>query len=488
MVANEVLRLSIAQIQKKLDGGELSSQDLVRLCFDQIDKHDRDLGCFLRLDKKGALAQAQSSDTRRKDGVTLGPLDGVPIGLKDLILTEGLETTTASKILEGFIPPYDATVTKRLKAGGAIILGKLNQDEFAMGSSNEMSAYGICHNPWDLSKSPGGSSGGSAAAVAAPFCFGTLGTDTGGSIRLPASFCGVVGLKPTYGRVSRFGVIAFASSLDQVGPLTKDVQSNAIMLGAIAGHDERDSTSVRKSVPDYLATLDSDISGIKVGIPKEYFSHGLDQSVEKANQNALAILEKKGAKLVEISLPHNKYAVATYYIVATAEASSNLSRYDGIRYGPRLGGECELRELYEQTRGRLFGAEVKRRIMLGTYVLSAGYYDAYYLRAQKVRRLFAEDFSKAFEKVDVILAPTSPSTAFGIGEKVDDPLKMYLNDIFTIGANLAGLPGMSINTGFCEKSLPIGSQIIAKPFDEARIFNVAYHIEKELDLNRWPKL
>ncbi len=482
------LYLSIWEISQELQKGSVTSQKLVSQCFEMIKTYNKSLGAFLNLDKEGAQAAAKASDNRIASGKTLGPLDGVPVGLKDMILTKDMQSTAASKILEGFIPPYEATVSLNLKKNGAVILGKLNQDEFAMGSSNEMSAYAPCRNPWDLQRSPGGSSGGSAVAVAAPLCFGALGTDTGGSIRQPAAFCGVVGIKPTYGRVSRFGVIAYASSLDQVGPLTKDVQSAALMLQAIAGHDERDSTSVDREVPDYASTLQEDITGFKVGIPKEYFAHGLDKSVEQASQNAIDALKKRGAIIEKISLPHTKYAVPTYYIVSSAEASSNLSRYDGIRFGPRKGKSEGLEALYCQTRGELFGTEVKRRIMLGTYVLSAGYYDTYYLRAQKIRRLFASDFAKVFEKVDMILAPTSPTSAFKIGEKVDDPLKMYLNDVFTISANLAGLPGISLNTGFCENGMPIGTQIIGKPFCEAQILNAAYHVEQELPFNKWPKL
>ena len=482
------LCLSISQIQNKLKDKSITSLKLVNLCFDKIGIYDKNLGAFLNLNKENALIEAEASDIRRNNGKLLGSLDGIPIAIKDMILTKDLQTTAASKILKGFIPPYDATVIEKLKKNGAIILGKLNQDEFAMGSSNERSAYRSCHNPWNLKKSPGGSSGGSAVAVAASFCFASLGTDTGGSIRQPAAFCGVVGLKPTYGRVSRFGVIAYASSLDQVGPLTRDVKSSALMLEVISGYDEHDSTSSDKDVPSYSSLLDKDISGLKVGIPKEYFISDLNSSVMLSTKNAIDALKKRGAIIVNISLPHTKYAISAYYIISSSEASSNLARYDGIRFGPRVVDYDNLEDLYSKTRGTFFGSEVKRRIMLGTYVLSAGYYDDYYLKAQKVRRLISLDFNEAFKLVDVILTPTTPTSAFKIGEKINDPLKMYLNDIFTIGVNLSGLPSISLNTGFCEKNMPIGTQIIGKYFDEELILRTAYNIEKELKLNSFPKL
>ncbi len=471
---------SLADAAQKLDASQISSVELTRHALDLIKARDGELGCFLLVDEKGALAAAHASDARRRAGGALGPLDGVPLAIKDLIVTEGLVTTAGSRILEGYVPPYDATVVKKLKAAGAVLLGKLNQDEFGMGSSNENSAYKPCRNPWDLTRTPGGSSGGSAAAVAAGLCFGALGTDTGGSIRQPASFCGITGLKPTYGRVSRFGMVAYASSLDQIGPMARDVESTAMMLGALAGFDERDATSVNAPVPNYLQGLDGDVRGLKIGIAKEYFGEGIDQDVRDGVDRAMSALKGRGAELIEVSLPLTPYAIATYYIIATAEASSNLSRYDGVRFGPRRGEGEGLVAMYEKTRGELFGPEVKRRIMLGTYVLSAGYYDAYYLRAQKVRRLFSEDFNRAFEQVDVIICPTTPTPAFRLGEKVSDPLQMYLNDIFTVSANLAGLPAMSLNCGFSKEKLPIGVQLIGKPFDEQVILRTGYAIEEDV--------
>jgi aspartyl-tRNA(Asn)/glutamyl-tRNA(Gln) amidotransferase subunit A len=485
VVNKEILKKTIGELSEDLKSLKVSSEELTRSCLDQINQHDEKLGSMLWLNPEQALKQARESDARRKLSRSLGPLDGVPIAIKDMILSQDFPATAASRILEGFVPPYDATVVNKLRQGGAVIVGKANQDEFAMGSSNESSGYKICRNPWKLSHTPGGSSGGSAASVSAGMCFASLGTDTGGSIRQPAAYCGLVGIKPSYGRVSRFGVIAFASSLDQVGPFAKSVGDCATMLSTIAGYDEFDSTSVNTPVPDYKRDLNLDLRGKKVGIPKEYFGQGINDSVKKAVDNSINILKDSGASLVDISLPHTKYAVATYYIIATAEASSNLSRYDGVRYGPRRGDTKDLLSLYENTRGELFGAEVKRRIILGTYVLSSGYYDAYYLRAQKVRRLFTDDFNKAFQQVDVILSPTTPSTAFKIGEKIDDPLAMYLNDIYTISANLAGLCSISVPAGLDEQGLPIGTQLMAKPFDEQNLFNVAAVIEKntKFDVN-----
>ena len=464
--------------------GKVSSRELTAECLAKIAAQDDQIGAFLLVDEKGALAAADQSDSRRKEKRELGILDGIPVALKDMIMTEGVVTTAGSKILEGYVPPYDATVTQKLKNAGAVILGKTNQDEFAMGSSNESSAYRVCRNPWNHEHSPGGSSGGSAAAVAAGFAYGTLGTDTGGSIRQPAAFCGIAAMKPTYGRVSRFGVVAYASSLDQVGPFAKDIKGVATMMQAIAGPDERDSTSIRQETPNYLSALTGDVSGLRVGVPKEYFIEGLDPEIRASVQTAVDALAKRGARIREISLPQTPYAVATYYVIATAEASSNLSRYDGVRYGPRLGEADGLRSMYEQTRGQLFGTEVKRRIMLGTYVLSAGYYDAYYLRAQKVRRLFADDFAKAFSSVDVIVTPTTPTTAFKIGEKNTDPLQMYLNDIFTISVNLAGLPGVSILTGLSNTGLPIGTQLIGRALGEAELMNAAFAMEQEFSFAR----
>lgn len=474
---------TLARASEELKKGTISSVELTNACLEQIHRHDDKLGCFLLVDEEGALKEAVRSDERRKAGALLSKMDGIPVGVKDMMCTNGLKTTAASKILEDYVPPYDATVVKKLKEVGTVIVGKLNQDEFAMGSSNESSAYKLCRNPWNLEKIPGGSSGGSAAAVASGMCFGSLGTDTGGSIRLPASFCGLTGIRPTYGRVSRFGVVAYASSLDQVGPFAKDVKSTAMMLEAIAGFDERDSTSVNVPVPKYASVLNGDVKGLKVGVPKEYFGEGLSLEVKENVLNSIEILKAKGAIIQDVSLPLVDYAIATYYIIATAEASSNLSRYDGVRFGPRLGEEKGLSHLYEETRGILFGDEVKRRIMLGTYVLSAGYYDAYYLRAQKVRRMIANDFSRVLQEVDVIACPVYPSTAFSIGEKTDDPLSMYLGDIYTVSVNLAGVAGLSVHTGFSSEKMPIGTQLIGRPFDEAVLFNTAFALESELNLN-----
>lgn len=458
---------------------EISSFELTQTCLKKIAEQDTQLGCFLHVDSQAALEQAKQSDLRRQKGQSLGRLDGMPIALKDMIFCEGMPVTAGSKILEGYIAPYDATVTRKLKEAGAVILGKLNQDEFAMGSSGENSAYKICRNPVDTNRTPGGSSSGSAAAVAAEFAFGTLGTDTGGSVRQPAAFCGIVGMKPTYGRVSRYGVIAFASSLDQIGVFGRTVKDAAVMLSGVAGYDPKDSTSVNLPVPDYAALLTGKIDGLKIGIPKEYFVEGLNPEVRACVQNAIQMLETKGAIPVEISLPNTEQGLSVYYVIATAEASSNLSRYDGIRYGPRKGEEHGLRAVYEETRGELFGTEVKRRILLGSYVLSAGYYDAYYVRAQKVRALIAQDFKNAFEQVDMIISPTAPTPAYKLGEKVDNPLDMYLGDAFTIPVSLAGLPGISVSAGFSREKLPIGVQLIGRPFAEAELFNAAYALEQK---------
>ncbi len=401
-----------------------------------------------------------------------GPLSGIPISLKDNIVTNGWETTCSSKILKGFVPPYDATIVRKLKEAGAYVFGKCNMDEFAFGSSCETSCYGPTHNPWNLDYVPGGSSGGSAAAVAGDLAIAALGSDTGGSIRQPASFCGVVGLKPTYGRVSRYGLIAFGSSLDQIGPITKTVEDSAILLNVLAGHDECDSTSADIPVPDYTSFLGKDVKGLNIGLPKEYFVKGLDPEVEKAVRQAVKVFQDLGASVVEVSLPHMKYAVAVYYIVAVAEASSNLGRFDGVEYGFRAEAQ-NLKEMYFETRSQGFGAEAKRRILLGTFVLSAGYYDAYYLKGLKVRTLIKQDFDQAFQKVDVILGPTAPTPPFKIGEKMNDPLSMYLSDIYTISANLAGVPAMSIPCGFSSKNLPIGLQLTAKPFEEGTLFRAA---------------
>ncbi len=470
-------QLTIFELAEKLASGEVSAREATQACLDQIGRVDSQLHAFLSHDAQDALAQADAADQRRAAAGD-GRLLGVPIAIKDVIAVKNQPLNCGSKILGRFISPYDATVIEKLKAAGAIVFGRLNMDEFAMGSSTENSAFGATHNPWDLTRIPGGSSGGSAAAVAADEAFATLGSDTGGSIRQPAALCGCVGLKPTYGRVSRYGLVAFASSLDQIGPFTKDVRDAATMLGVLSGRDDRDSTSVPEPVPDYTAALDGDLKGLKLGLPKEYLVSGVEPEVNDAVQAAMRRLEKLGAELVEISLPHTGYAVAAYYIVATAEASANLARFDGIRYGARIDGKDPI-ELYGRTRGAGFGAEVKRRIILGTYVLSSGYYDAYYLRAQKVRTLIRQDFLRAFEKVDAIVTPTTPTAAFKIGEKSDDPMQMYLSDIFTISCNLAGICGISVPCGFTKKpKLPIGLQLLGKPFGEEMLLKIAHAYEQ----------
>jgi aspartyl-tRNA(Asn)/glutamyl-tRNA(Gln) amidotransferase subunit A len=473
-------RLTISELTSRLAKRELSARDATQACLDQIRRVDGNIKAFLSHDAEDALEQANAADKALGSGATHSsqPLLGVPIALKDVLAVKNQPLGCGSKILAKFISPYDATVVERLKAAGAVVFGRLNMDEFAMGSSTENSAFFTTRNPWDTSRIPGGSSGGSAAAVAADECIATLGSDTGGSIRQPAALCGCVGLKPTYGRVSRYGLVAFASSLDQIGPFTKDVRDAATMLGVISGRDPRDSTSVPEPVPDYAAALNGNIKGLKLGLPKEYFIGGLDKEVTGAVNAAVKQLEKLGAEIVEISLPHTDYAVAVYYIIATAEASANLARFDGIRYGLRVDGADPV-ELYSKTRGAGFGAEVKRRIILGTYVLSSGYHDAYYLRAQKVRTLIRQDFLKAFEKVDLIVTPTTPTAAFKAGEKSDDPMQMYLSDIFTISCNLAGICGMSLPCGFTSNpKLPVGLQLLGKPFGEATLLKAAHAYEQ----------
>src|SRR6185369_10067399 len=439
----------------------------------KIKADDVDIHAYLILSEDRAFAQAKHIDGLVSKGVPLPSLAGVPIGIKDVMVTKGIRTTAGSKILGNFIPPYDSTAVARLEAAGAIILGKMNCDEFAMGSSNENSAYGPVRNPRDKSRVPGGSSGGSAAAVAADMAVATLGSDTGGSIRQPASFCGVVGTMPTYGRVSRYGLIAFASSLDHIGPLTKTVKDAAIVLRTIAGRDPMDSTCADIPVPDYVAELERPVRGLKIGVAKEYLGEGLDKEIRSAIEAAIQKLARQGCEIVDVSLPHTKYAIPAYYIVATAEASSNLARFDGVRYGYRANDARTLSEMYRRSRDQAFGAEVKRRIMLGTYALSAGYYDAYYLKAQKVRTLLTRDFEDAFRKVDAIVAPVSPTAAFKLGEKVDDPLAMYLADIYTVTADLAGIPGISVPCGETKEKLPIGLQILGRHFDESTILRVA---------------
>jgi aspartyl-tRNA(Asn)/glutamyl-tRNA(Gln) amidotransferase subunit A len=464
--------LTVHELGARFRQGDATPTQAAREYLDRVAALDPTVKAYLTVTGEAALARAAEADARFKSGAPLGPLDGIPLAVKDVFCTRGVRTTCGSKVLEAFVPPYDATVVARLIGAGAVILGKLNMDEFAMGSSTENSAYFTTRNPWDLSRVPGGSSGGSAAAVAADLAAATLGTDTGGSIRQPAAFCGNVGLKPTYGRVSRFGLIAFASSLDQVGPFAKDVLDAALMLQAIAGHDPRDSTSAAIPVPDYAAELGRGVQGLRVGIPAEYFIEGLDAEVEAAVRAAIETLKGLGARTESVSLPHTEYGLAAYYLIAPAECSSNLARYDGVKYGLRVPGARDLIDMYSRTRGAGFGPEVKRRVMLGTYALSAGYHDAYYGKAQKIRTLVQRDFQKAFEQVDVIVAPTTPGVAFKVGEK-NDPLSMYLNDVFTIPVNLAGLPGLSVPAGFTKAGLPIGLQVIGKAFDEATILRTA---------------
>jgi len=473
-------QLTISELTAKLAKREISAREAVQSCLDRIARVDGKIHAFISHNDADALAQADAADkllSQSSNGANR-PLLGVPVAVKDVLAVKDQPLNCGSKILGKFISPYDAAVVEKLKAAGAIVFGRLNMDEFAMGSSTENSAFGVTKNPWDITRIPGGSSGGSAAAVAADEVIAALGSDTGGSIRQPAALCGCVGLKPTYGRVSRYGLVAFASSLDQIGSFTKDARDAATMLGVIGGHDLRDSTSVPQPVPNYAATLTGDIKGLKLGLPKEYMIGGLDPEVKAAVDAAVKQLHSLGAEIVEISLPHTDYAVATYYIIATAEASANLARFDGIRYGLRVNGADPV-ELYGRTRGAGFGAEVKRRIILGTYVLSSGYYDAYYLRAQKVRTLIRNDFLKAFETVDAIVTPTSPTAAFKIGEKSDDPLQMYLSDIFTISCNLAGICGVSLPCGFTKSpKLPIGLQLLGKPFGEETLLQIAHAYEQ----------
>lgn len=480
-------QLTIHEASRMLAAGEVSSEALTEAVLERITAVEGDVKAYLALRPERALEQARAADATRAaheasaadasaTGET-GPLLGVPVAVKDVLCTSAMPTTAGSRILEGFVPPYDATVVKRLEKAGAVITGKTNTDEFAMGSSTENSAYHTTCNPWDLTRVPGGSSGGSAAAVAAGECLAALGSDTGGSVRQPASLCGVVGLKPTYGRVSRYGLIAFASSLDQVGVLTKDVTDAAIMLGAIAGHDPRDGTSMDLPVPDYTESLTGEIAGVRVGVPDEYFIEGLQPEVEEAVRTAVDEVASLGADVRPVHLPHTGYAMSVYYLIAPAEASANLARYDGVRYGVRAESET-LEEMYRRTRGEGFGPEVKRRIMLGTYALSAGYYDAYYLKAQQVRTLIRDDFEAAFEEVDVILGPTTPSTAFCIGEKVNDPLQMYLSDVFTLSMNLAGICGLSLPCGFDDQGLPIGMQLTGPAFGEGEVLRVAHAYEQ----------
>ena len=477
----ELAHLTIHELHGKLSRREISARELTESVLARIGAVEERVHAFITLDRDGALAQAAAADQRLAAGET-HPMCGIPLAIKDVLCTKGLRTTCGSKILENFLPPYDAAVIEKLKAAGAVILGKVSMDEFAMGSSNENCAYGAPHNPWRLSAVCGGASGGSAAAVAADECIAALGSDTGGSIRQPASHCGVVGIKPTYGRVSRYGLLAYASSLDQIGPLTKDVRDAAIMLNATSGHDQRDSTSVDAPVPDYTAALVEGVRGMKVGIPKEYFGAGLDPEVEGAVRNAIRTLEEGGAEVVEVSLPHTEYGVAAYYIIAPAEASSNLARYDGVRFGHRDLTADTLHDMYRRSRSQGFGPEVKRRIIIGTYALSSGYYDAYYKKASQVRTLIVEDFTRALARCDALISPVAPTPAWRLGEKTADPLSMYLSDALTIPTNLAGLPGISVPCGLSSAGLPIGVQLQAAPFAEETLLRLAFNLEQRLGL------
>ena len=476
-------QLTIHALRDKLRAGETTAVAAAESVFGRIDAVEGKVHAYISLMRDEALKTAEDADRRIQNG-DQGDLCGIPVALKDILCTQGFKTTCGSHILHNFIPPYDATVVAALKQVGAVFVGKANMDEFAMGSSTETSSFGVTRNPWDLDRIPGGSSGGSAAAVAADECIASLGTDTGGSIRQPASLCGVVGMKPTYGRVSRFGLIAFASSLDQIGPFTKDVEDCAIMMNAICAYDPKDSTSVKTDVPDYRSFLNRDIAGWTVGIPREYFMDGIDPEVLGAVKKAIAVIKAAGAKCIEVTLPHTDYCVAVYYIVATAEASSNLARYDGVKYGYRAENGRDLLEMYKKSRSEGFGAEVKRRIMLGTYALSSGYYDAYYKKASQVRARVKEDFDNAFQQCDVILTPTSPTPAFKLGEKTDDPLQMYLSDIFTISANLAGIPGISVPCGFSSHGLPIGVQFLAGHFEEGKLLQIAHTYEQHAAIEK----
>jgi aspartyl-tRNA(Asn)/glutamyl-tRNA(Gln) amidotransferase subunit A len=475
----ELFRLTVSEARKLLEKKEIAPDELAKSVLGRIQFVDDKVKAYVTVGEEGATKRAAELC---RNGI-MGAVFGIPLAIKDNICTKGVRTTCSSRILENFIPPYESTVTSRLLKGGYVLVGKTNLDEFAMGSSTENSAFFITKNPWSLERVPGGSSGGSAAAVAADECIAALGSDTGGSIRQPASFCGVVGFKPTYGRVSRYGLVAFASSLDQIGPITKDVRDSAILMNIISGHDRCDSTSADRVVPDYTGDLGKDIKGLKAGVPREYFIEGMDREVEETIKQSIRQLESLGVEIVEISLPHTEYAVATYYLIATSEASSNLARYDGVKYGLRVQGS-DLMEMYMNTRSRGFGQEVKRRIMLGTFALSSGYYDAYYRKAQQVRTLITRDFERAFEKVDVILTPTSPTVAFRIGEKAEDPLQMYLSDIFTISINLAGVPAISVPCGFTGEDLPVGLQIIGKHFDEGTVLRTAYAFEQSTEWHR----
>jgi aspartyl-tRNA(Asn)/glutamyl-tRNA(Gln) amidotransferase subunit A len=485
-VTMSILGATTSELLARMERGDVTSAAVTDAYLTQIERLDGQVGAFLHVDRAGAMAQAEAVDKKRKTGQPLGLLAGVPVAVKDVLCTKDQPTTCASRMLENFRPPYDAHTVERLRQADAVIVGKTNMDEFAMGSSTENSAFKVCRNPWDLDRTPGGSSGGSGACVAAQMTPLSLGTDTGGSIRLPASYCSVVGLKPTYGRVSRFGLVAYGSSLDQVGPFANDVTGAARLLEVLAGHDHRDSTSVDQPVPEYSRLVEQPLSGLRVGIAREHFVEGLSPEVEAATRAAIEVYKSLGAEVKTISLPHSKYCVAVYYLVAPSEASSNLARYDGVHYGHRAAEFDSMIDMYAASRGEGFGSEVKRRIMLGNYALSAGYYDAYYLKALKVRRLIRQDFDQAFTEVDVIASPVAPTTAFKLGELIDDPLAMYLSDIYTISANLAGLPGISIPAGFSSSGLPIGLQLQAPPFEETRLLQVARMFERATEHHARP--
>ena len=476
-----MIEKTAAELSQALSNGELSSVELTQAYLERIAKHNAELNAFVTVCEESALRDAKAADEKRAAGDN-SPLLGIPLAHKDIFCTNGVTTSCGSRMLENFVAPYDATVVEKFKAAGAVMLGKTNMDEFAMGSSNETSYFGPVKNPWDVTRVPGGSSGGSAAAVAADLCAMATGTDTGGSIRQPAAFCGITGFKPSYGRVSRWGMIAFASSLDQAGPLSKSAEDAALMTNVMAGLDIKDSTSIDKPVEDYVATLNDSLEGLRIGIPKQHFAEGLSAEVEQGIREALTEYEKLGARISEIELPNNHLSVSAYYVVAPAEASANLSRYDGVRYGHRCENPIDLEDMYRRTRSEGFGDEVKRRILVGTYALSAGYYDAYYRKAQKIRRLIRNDFIKAFEQVDVIVGPTSPHTAFELGAKTD-PVTMYLEDIYTIAVNLAGLPGISIPAGLA-KGLPVGMHIVGKDFGEAKLLNVAHQFQQQTDWHK----
>jgi aspartyl-tRNA(Asn)/glutamyl-tRNA(Gln) amidotransferase subunit A len=478
----ELYKLTIHELRSLLKRGDVTAREVTTSIFQRIRKLESRVSAFISLSEETAMEQARTYD-QRGYGEHAAVLAGVPVAVKDVICYKGIRTTCGSKILADFVPPFDSTVAEKMRRAGSVLLGKTNMDEFAMGSSTENSAFGPTRNPWNLDYIPGGSSGGSAAAVAADECIAAIGSDTGGSIRQPASHCGVVGLKPTYGRVSRFGLVAFASSLDQIGPITKDVPDAALLLNVISGYDPRDSTSVPIEVPDFTQSLVEGLEGITVGIPREYFIEGIDPDVERAVREAVKVLEDLGGRSVEVSLPHTEYGVAAYYIIAPAEASSNLARYDGVKYGHRNREGRSLMEMYRKTRLEGFGAEVKRRIMLGTYALSAGYYDAYYKKASQVRTLIREDFLQAFKQCQVLVTPVAPTAAFTLGEKVDDPLQMYLSDVFTLPASLAGIPGMSLPCGFNRQGLPIGLQILAPHFQEGLALQVGYNFESNTDFH-----